>query len=571
MTAPEQTATSYGVFSHLNAQNNAAYRQVLGAFLTAKERFQVHLRPNDVLSQLRRNAAAGATAADDPLTIDAVTAALDSLADWGNLLATPDTGRVVHVEDFYRKRHLFQLSQAGEAAEQALERFEETLGRRGALQTVALEDIAATLHQFVNLIAADALDLGLLHQTLAALTMRFTELADNASAFMASLQRTIDLTDTNEEAFVAYKSRLVDYLERFIQDLTVRGPQIARLLNGADSEQVERALRALANRDATVEAPDLHDPDLSDPDSSREAAHLFSVWTNRWEGLRSWFLSGDGRDSQAKLLRMAALAAIPALLDAVRAVNARRSGRSDRSTDYLRLAQWFQEAPTDHHRHRLARAAFGLYSARHLAVDSETWQRWSDDAALVGAPWAYAPPIEISPQLRKTGSYERKGRPNQVVDRSAARALIALQVKQQAEQIAAARQRLATDGTVHLSALAGLDGTAFGLFLSLLGDALVARPPDGGPIHTASSDGTMRIELTPIPDAGFVALESEHGTLWGPDHLVRIVDLMADGADLEPAPDHDPVQAPAPNSGPDSTSDERTQPTVAAAAFAEVP
>ncbi|MDJ0322372.1 TIGR02677 family protein [Cryobacterium sp. PH31-AA6] len=534
MSTEGHAAASFSVFSHLNAQNSDAYRRVLSTFVTAKERFQVHLRPDDVLSQLRRDSAASdvlASAADafrpaDDLTIEAVTAALDSLVDWGNLQASPDTGRVVQVEDFYRKRHLFQLSQAGEAAEDALERFEEILGRHGALQSVALEDIAVTLHQFVTLIGAEDLDLGLLHQTLAALTVRFTELADNASAFMASLQRTIDLTDSDEEAFVAYKSRLVDYLERFIQDLTVRGPQIAKLLDGADSSSVDRALHALAGRDASAEAPD---PD--DPESLAEAARHYAAWTNRWEGLRSWFLSSGGRDSQAKLLRMAALAAIPALLDAVRAVNARRSGRSDRSTDYLRLAQWFQEAPDDSDRHRLARAAFGLYSARHLTVDSATWQHWTDNAALVGAPWADAPAIEISPQLRRTGSYERKGRPNQVIDRSNARALIALQMREQAEQIAAARKRLATDGTVELRAIAGLDSTAFGLFLTLLGDALVARPRGGGPVRTASSDGTMSIELTELPDAAFVALETERGTLWGPDHLVRITDLMVDEAD----------------------------------------
>ncbi|WBM80875.1 TIGR02677 family protein [Cryobacterium breve] len=553
VSAEVQFSESFSVFSHLNAQNSEIYRRVLGTFVTAKERFQVHLRPDDVLGQLRRDAAvdaaeptpgaaanpaAGATSATVPvpedLSIEAVTAALDSLVGWGNLLASPDTGRVVQVEDFYRKRHLFQLSQAGEAAERALERFEETLGRRGALQSVALEDIAVTLHEFVTLIGAETPDLGKLHQTLAALTLRFTELADNASAFMASLQRTIDLTDTDEAAFVAYKSRLVDYLERFIQDLTVRGPQIATLLARADSAAVDRALRALAEReasDALVQVPDPGDAEHPvGPDALAESARHYAVWANRWEGLRSWFLSSHGRDSQAKLLRMAALAAIPALLDAVRAVNARRSGRSDRSTDYLRLAQWFQEAPDDD-RHRLARAAFGLYSARHLTVDSATWAHWSDNAALVGAPWADAPAIEISPQLRRTGSYERKGRPNQVIDRSASRALIALQVREQAEQIAAARKRLATDGTVELSALAGLDSTAFGLFLTLLGDALVARPPEGGPIRTASTDGTMSIELTELPDAGFVALETERGTLWGPDHLVRITDLMEEDED----------------------------------------
>jgi len=53
MSAQGQTAHYFSVFSHLNAQNSEAYRRVLGAFVTAKERFQVHLRPDDVLSQFR--------------------------------------------------------------------------------------------------------------------------------------------------------------------------------------------------------------------------------------------------------------------------------------------------------------------------------------------------------------------------------------------------------------------------------------------------------------------------------------------------------------------------------------
>lgn len=522
---PDSLPSEFGVFSHLNAPNAELYRKVLGAFVVAKERFQVHLRPDDVLAQLRRSAGKS----DSVPTIEAATAALDALVEWGNLVATPDTGRVVHVEDFYSKRQLFQLSRAGDAAELALQRFDDALGRRGSLQTVALEDIAATLGQFLALIGAEELDIAVIQTSLTALTTRFTELAENASAFMGSLQRTIDLTDTDEDAFVAYKSRLVEYLERFIRDLTVRGPQIASMLNDADPALVQRALRALADRDSG-DAPAL------DGDTAHQSDRYLSVWTNRWEGLNGWFLSDGRRDSQAKLLRMAALAAIPTLLNAVQAVHARRSGRSDRSTDYLRLALWFQEARTDEDRHRLARAAFGLYSARHLTIDPETWQRWNEDQSWSGAPWADAPPVEISPQLRRTGSYERKGRPNQVIDRSAERAILALRVRQEAEQIALARRRLATNGEVALSALAGLDRTAFGLFLSLLGDALVAKKPGERTVSTASTDGMMHIELTQLDSSELVGLETASGTLWGPDHRVNITDLSQLNADrLGPA------------------------------------
>jgi uncharacterized protein (TIGR02677 family) len=527
---PIASELSFSVFRHLNVDNAALYRRMLTAFVTAKDRFQVHLRPDDVLATMRQGDAA------EQASIDAVTDALDQLVSWGNLLASPDTGRVVRVADFYRKRHLFQLSREGEAVERALRAFDESLGRRGALQAVALDDIAGTLRQVGDLLTGQVPpDLGKLQASLAALAHRFTELADNASAFMGSLQRTIDLTDTDEEIFLAYKARLIDYLESFIRDLAVRGPQIANLLMDIDPARLDAALESLAERDAASAAPD-----PGDPGAQGEKDRVYALWTTRWAGLRGWFLTVDGRDSQAKLLRMSALAAIPALLDAVRAVNARRSGRSDRATDFLTLALWFQEAGSDAERHRLARAAFGLYPARHLTADPETWQRWNDDPSLIGAPWADAAPLTISPQLRRTGSYERSGRPNQVIDRSADRAMLALRVRQQAEQIAAARRRLATDGEVELKVLAGLDSTAFGLFLTLLGDALVAKRPGERQVRTASSDGTMSIELTALEGGEPVGLVTQRGTLWGPNHLVRITDL-ASTPPVAPIPD--PVAA----------------------------
>ena len=106
------------------------------AFTTAKAHFIVHLRPEEVVERLPP---------DNGGSPEEIPAALEQLVAWGNLLAQPDTGRVTTVEDFYRARHLYQLSRQGEAAEAALATFDELLGRRGALQAVALRDIRDTL------------------------------------------------------------------------------------------------------------------------------------------------------------------------------------------------------------------------------------------------------------------------------------------------------------------------------------------------------------------------------------------------------------------------------------------
>jgi len=79
--------------------------------------------------------------------------------------------------------------------------------------------------------------------------------------------------------------------------------------------------------------------------------------------------------------------------------------------------------------------AIDLCPARHLSVTSETAELWRDLSYRTA--WRDAPPIRISPQLRKTGTYQRRGKPNQVRDRSADRDLLRRQAEREAAETAA--------------------------------------------------------------------------------------------------------------------------------------
>lgn len=248
----------------------------------------------------------------------------------------------------------------------------------------------------------------------------------------------------------------------------------------------------------------------------------------RWRGLKDWFVSRDaGRPSQARLLRQAAVTAIKQLIDAVGLINERRSGRSDRSADFRTLARWFAEAPDEAAAHRLWRAAFGLSPARHLTVTAETVSAWQKEEPTPNTPWNVAPPVRISPQLRRTGSYERRGKPNRVQDRSEARAFLLEQMEREAAETARARAVLHTGGPALLSELDVLDPRAFRLFLALLGDALAARLPGDTEVKTVTGDGSMEVRLSLVPDGGSVEIRTEDGVLTGPEHLIEIIDLMA--------------------------------------------
>lgn len=502
----------FSPFAYLSAPHAALYRRVMTALMVEKQRFSVHVRPAQVHATLLRDGGV-------PVTETAVAELLDRLAQpaWGNLLAIPDSSRVTALEDFYKRRRLYQLSRSGEAAERALAQFDAALGTAGSLQSVALEDIVVLLTNLRDTVAGHAVDgqadRAVAHQALRSLRDRFAELADNAVAFMGSMQRTIDLHDADVEAFLAYKEQLIAYIERFIHDLLTRGAAIAALLTEIPQTGVAMLARTAAEREAADAAP-------GEAESAVDAA--YDVWMRQWAGLTDWFVSTPGRDSEAKLLRSRARAAIPALLAVVRALHEKAGGRTDRTQDFLMLARWFADLPEDGQRHRLWRSAFGLTPVRHLTVTPATADTWEESGLGNVTPWADAPRVQISPQLRRTGSYERRGRAVSVADRAAAKAMLARQARAELEQTSAARHRLLTDGPRPLSAFGELDPVAFRLFLNLLGDALAAMGPRASTSQVHTSDGELSIVLTRVPNARLVVVRTPDGRLTGPDHLVDI-------------------------------------------------
>jgi uncharacterized protein (TIGR02677 family) len=542
-------------FAYLSTPNAALYTRILGVFAQARARFTVHLRPEDVTAELRRDVVPGSTAAGAavaspvPVPVEAVSSALDQLALWGNLHADADTGRVTTVEDFHRARYLYQLTRHGQAAAAAIAAYDEALGRRGQLQAVALADIAEQLSALLGLAQREEPDPAKVHLALLGLADRFASLADNAQDFMSSLRRTIDFQDGDEAAFVAYKERLVGYIERFIGDLAGRGAQIADLLGRIDEAGVSRLLELAARREAADAAPDgagdgsgsgtkasVTADDGSGAGLQGGAAAVeaaLAAWKNRWRGLNEWFISqGAHRPSQAKLLRTSAVSAITNLINTVSALNERRGGRVDRSADFRALALFFAEAPCDEDAHRLWRAAFALTPARHLTIDAETEQVWEAEQPAPNTPWDQAPALRISPRLRETGSYERRGAQNRVADRSAARAALEEHAEREAAQTAAARARLATDGPTLLSDLAGPDGLdrqAFRLFLGVLGDALAARNFGETQCSATTGDGTMEVRLKLVDESAIIDIRTEDGVLRGPEHVVEILDLAPAG------------------------------------------
>lgn len=497
-----QTAS---LFQHVSAERADAYRAILDVFAAAKRRFRLHLRADDI----RAEAAWPDGHKPEP---EEVARLLTQLVDWGNLARQADMARKTSIADYYRAEFLYQLSREGEAVETGLAAYAQALQRRATLQTVALEDIQTQLAALARTAAEEPLDGARVHQGLRELVHVFEGLASNAEDFMTGLARTLELQAADATTVMAYKDRLIEYLQRFIGDLVTASARIAEALLAL--EPVDALLAAAAAREARDAAPG------GDVAATDAAAQALAAWHERWRGLRDWFLAGSAGPSQAQLLRAQARSAIPRLLSAIARVNERRSGRSDRAADYRELARWFAAAD-EADCHRLWRAAFGLAPARHLALSTEA-------EVAAATPWAKAPEIRIEPTLRERGRLPGSSGPQRLTDRSAQKRWLADQLADESAQLAAARAQLVTHDIRRLSELGRLDRHAFGLLLDLLGEALAATQDPTQPVERTSRDGSLQLTLRPILDAPVVVLETEDGTLAGRDHWIHVREALHD-------------------------------------------
>jgi uncharacterized protein (TIGR02677 family) len=504
MIDPIHSATN--LFRHVAADKAAHYRTIMDAFAAAKRQFRLQLRPDEVQIEARW------TEQTPPL--DEIQQALTQLTEWGNLEAQPDTTRVSSIEDFYRARFLYRLSLGGEAVEAALVTFAQTLSRQSELQTVALEDIFTQLNALLAAAADPLPDEAKVHAILRDLVRVFEGLADNAHAFMAGVARTIELQQADAQAVIAFKQRLIDYLQRFIGDLVARSGAIASRIAQLDRD-IEPLLALAARRERRDSAPG--------EDDARALDERLTSWRERWRGLSHWFISEGHIQAQSELLRAKARSAIPQLLAAVAALNERRSGRSDRSADFRIMARWFADADSDEDAHRLWRAGFALNPARHYSLQSEAVAR--QDPLPASTRWADAPAVPIHPRLREQGELTPRGAPPHVRDRDAERAMLAAHIVEERAQIDAARATLASGRPARLSDLAELDAHAFRLFLALLGEALVAQREPDETVECDSADGLLRICLEPLADGSQASIRTALGVFSGRDHLLTITPL----------------------------------------------
>jgi uncharacterized protein (TIGR02677 family) len=497
------------VFRYVAAADNAPnYRAIIEVFAQAREHYQIELRPADVRDGIDRLALLYERPPDaDPERH--LDAHLEQLVDWGNLQRSHDTGAVTRVEDFYRRRFLYRLTPAGEAAHRAIVDVEATIGRSGSLQTAMLAEVRDALEALAT--SAEAGDAPGIVRALHRLRAGFESLTAEANLFLSELDRQASVERLDSDKFLGHKHALLGYLGRFIEDLRRLRPEIDAQFRRAEAVGPERFLfLASAAADLPPAAPD------DDP-----RARWTADQRSHWDGLRAWFQAAGSTRARVDRLHDAARGAVVKLTRSLERLVEQRARSIDRAASFRTLARWFAACASDDEAHALWASAFGLYPARHFALAEDDPERVRPDAS-----WWDAEPVEVPVRLRTHGAVARSGRTPAALDFSDGRAWMAAVRRREREELDAALSRFAGRGAQRLSVVGALSAGELAQLLALLDEALVAPRDPFGARRARSADGRHEIVLAPPADDAWVLLDTAAGRLRCLDYTLQVVTVV---------------------------------------------
>ena len=405
---------------------------------------------------------------------DTVDARLSYLVEHGNLARSPRETEARSIREYLTNRARYQLTQRGEMVHRQVE---ELLGSAEAAREVSSEMLGGLLLGLQELAAYDDARLAVadpdaVARQVGTLFAQFERLVESTRDFYTYLSQVLSRYDLGREDFQAFKSALLDYLQRFVDEVARHMPQIAAVLT------------SLAPRiDALLERANAGKRLLAvDGSRARRARGLDAA---DWGGLRAWFLDEPGRTSDAAEVRLLATQAMRALLVNLRRIAASGDREVSRYGELVRLARWFDSAGDDT-AHALWVAAFGLYSCRHLGFLADA----DADPVPPTASWWRSPVADVPVMLRVSGERAIRGKSPQSEDFGAVKA------RRIAERREAERRRHAALGEVaaHRGVLdrVRLSDEGRSALLELYARALAV---DGGPVPAGAAVSADALEV----------------------------------------------------------------------------
>lgn len=425
---------------------------------------------------------------------EACEAHLKQLEQWGVLVSEHDVNQARTIEEFVRAARRYQISETARMVEEMLLALARRDGSRGSLDTTRLARLRDALLELDRLLASLDPDTAP-HDVLRRLEGAWNaaddarrETREQAVRYLRDLDHDRMPSAADLVVFLRYKRMLRDYLDEFALGLKDFVERTRDLFDDWSASGRDAALARALARNERERKGDLR------PDDEVRAGFEAQI-----RALRGF----SARGGDADILHARTTGRVRGLVEQIERVVTERRNALNRARDLRLLADAFLRAPGDDDAHRLAAAAFGWGTPRHMReYNADAAAELDPDASV----WAQPPwDVELRARVRGNPTFRAV---TEMRDRSVERAELRARVLEQKRREERFWDAMFQDGELRLDGLVLRSAGDRGRVVKLVRDCLRApgqqvRLTDGSRVHILPPADPAAVAEVAAPD-GFL-------------------------------------------------------------------
>ncbi|MCD8330405.1 MAG: TIGR02677 family protein [Lachnospiraceae bacterium] len=340
--------------SYLSTGNTPQYRRIMRIFFEEYEKVHYQLCKEDVLERLREYPGY------EDYSVEQLKVDLNMLVEWKNLTPIQDPRRVYTIEDYKNKQYQYSMSEYAVEIERLTVRLETLFIEGGTLSSSYILRIEEALLRVQQL---DTLSLKEVNEWWSNLQEDFKRLNQNYQDYLREFYSEKAEKILKSVEFILHKDRFIAYLKEFVRELQVIAARIEGYLQAISGEREEKLLEKVVRSELEVPHP------LSEKTEEPREESIRRNVRGKWEVLRAWFVSSEGRPSVcSRVLDITDEIIRKIIQNAALIVQLQNWGIS-RKDDYQKFLSLFLDCEDVDEAHRLSAHVFGIQQIRHYKVN----------------------------------------------------------------------------------------------------------------------------------------------------------------------------------------------------------
>lgn len=338
---------------YLATENTWRYRVIIRFMYSKYERMKYEFHKEELYEEMKKYEEF------QEYTLDNIKNDLDSLVNWGNLLARADTTKVNTIEEFKNREFRYLLTPYTIEIERMIIGLEHmTVENTATLESALVEKfrgLLEKLHNVSNLSNKEVYDWW------KELNLSFKELNRNYQDYISQFYSPKNEELMKSTEFLIFKEGFIKYLRQFIRSLQINTFAIKEVLKDIDEKAIN---------DIVIKAF-YYEESIKSMDIDLKQQEYMDLNIGRFESMCEWFIGVNGREPLVEQLINNTNEVIRKITRYAAQIADKKNNNANRKEEYRKIAEKFSKCQEIKEAHKLAAKVFGAFNMLHIVVNEE--------------------------------------------------------------------------------------------------------------------------------------------------------------------------------------------------------